>query len=452
MYVSLFKLFKIGIGPSSSHTVGPINASLQFVSLLDKNKIEIDSLKINLFGSLAYTGKGHGTDMGIIAGLLGHRPNNVKIDEILNEYSNIKQRQLISIPLIGDVNFNPINDIVFCKENKKVFKYSNAMEFIADYGQNQTFKRVFYSIGGGFVVSEDGKENNERKVDYLFSNAADLLRICKKNNFLIHQLIIKNEVVYNQLSEDRVRNNILELWKVMNSSIYNGMQNTGYLNGSLKIKRRANSLYKKLVKKNKGYDPLDVLDWVNIFAIAVSEENASFGRIVTAPTNGAAGIIPAVIKYYVEFVENSNEDGIVRFIATASAIGLLYKNNASISGAEAGCQGEVGVACSMAAAGLTAALNASNGQIENAAEIAMEHNLGLTCDPINGLVQIPCIERNAMGAIKAINASRIAINGSGEHKVSLDEVIATMWETGKNMSSIYKETSKGGLAVNVTEC
>ena len=238
----------------------------------------------------------------------------------------------------------------------------------------------------------------------------------------------------------------------MNKSIYNGMQNTGKLNGNLNIKRRANLLYKRLIKNNKEYDPLDVMDWVNIFAISVSEENASFGKIVTAPTNGAAGIIPAVIKYYKEFTKDSNEDGIIRFLLTSSAIGLLYKNNASISGAEAGCQGEVGVACSMAAGGLAAALNATNNQIENAAEIAMEHNLGLTCDPINGLVQIPCIERNAMGAIKAINACRIAINESGEHKVSLDEVISTMWETGKNMSSIYKETSKGGLAVNVTEC
>ena len=451
MYVSLFKLFKIGIGPSSSHTVGPINASLEFLSILQKENISVDSLKINLFGSLAYTGVGHGTDIGIIAGLLGYSPDNVTISEVLDEYDKIKSTQLISIPLIGDFNFNPSKDIAFCKENRKEFKYSNAMEFIISYG-NKSFKKVFYSIGGGFVVSEDGKQDDCGKVNFLYSNATDLLKICKENNFPIYKLIIKNEMSYNQLSEEQVKIKILELWKIMNKSIYNGMQSSGYLNGSLKIKRRANSLYKRLIKKNKGYDPLDVLDWVNIFAIAVSEENASFGRIVTAPTNGAAGIIPAVIKYYIEFVEDSSEEGVIRFIATASAIGLLYKNNASISGAEAGCQGEVGVACSMAAAGLTAALNASNDQIENAAEIAMEHNLGLTCDPINGLVQIPCIERNAMGAIKAINASRIAINGSGEHKVSLDEVIATMWETGKNMSSIYKETSKGGLAVNVTEC
>lgn len=452
MYVSLFKLFKIGIGPSSSHTVGPINASLKFLSILKQNKIDINSIQINLFGSLAYTGKGHGTDIGIIAGLLGHYPENVNINQILNQYDEIKSSGFIPLHSIGLVRFDSNKNILFSKESRKEFKYSNAIEFIAGYGKGKFLKRIFYSIGGGFVASEEGEDNDGNKADYLFSNAADLLSLCEKENISIYELIVSNEMTYNQLGRDEIENKILDLWKVMNKSIYNGMQNTGYLNGSLKIKRRANSLYNRLIKKNKGYDPLDVLDWVNIFAIAVSEENASFGRIVTAPTNGAAGIIPAVIKYYVEFVEDSNEKGIIRFIATASAIGLLYKNNASISGAEAGCQGEVGVACSMAAAGLTAALNASNSQIENAAEIAMEHNLGLTCDPVNGLVQIPCIERNAMGAIKAINASRIAINGSGEHKVSLDEVIATMWETGKNMSSIYKETSKGGLAVNVTEC
>ena len=452
MYVSLFKLFKIGIGPSSSHTVGPINASLKFLSILKQNKIDINSIQINLFGSLAYTGKGHGTDIGIIAGLLGHYPENVNINQILNQYDEIKSSGFIPLHSIGLVRFDSNKNIFFSKESRKEFKYSNAIEFIAGYGKGKFLKRIFYSIGGGFVASEEGEDNDGNKADYLFSNAADLLSLCEKENISIYELIVSNEMTYNQLGRDEIENKILDLWKVMNKSIYNGMQNTGYLNGSLKIKRRANSLYNRLIKKNKGYDPLDVLDWVNIFAIAVSEENASFGRIVTAPTNGAAGIIPAVIKYYVEFVEDSNEKGIIRFIATASAIGLLYKNNASISGAEAGCQGEVGVACSMAAAGLTAALNASNSQIENAAEIAMEHNLGLTCDPVNGLVQIPCIERNAMGAIKAINASRIAINGSGEHKVSLDEVIATMWETGKNMSSIYKETSKGGLAVNVTEC
>ena len=238
----------------------------------------------------------------------------------------------------------------------------------------------------------------------------------------------------------------------MNKSIYNGMKEAGILYGGLKIRKRANALYKRLIKDNKEYDPLDVMDWVNVFAIAVAEENASFGRIVTAPTNGAAGIIPSVIKYYVEFVKNSNDDGVIKFLLTSSAIGGLYKKNASISGAEAGCQGEIGVACSMAAGGLVSAMNGSNEQVENAAEIGMEHNLGLTCDPINGLVQIPCIERNAMGAIKAINAARLSLNGSGQHKVSLDDVIKTMWETGKNMNNIYKETSKGGLAVNVTEC
>ncbi len=277
-----------------------------------------------------------------------------------------------------------------------------------------------------------------------------MLELCSRNNYSISDLILKNERAIN--ASDVIENKILEIWKVMNNSIYNGMQNAGTLEGGINLKRRANNLYKKLLKNTKGYDPLYVMDWVNIFAIAVSEENAAFGKIVTAPTNGAAGIIPSVIKYYVEFCENSNNEGIIRFFLAASAIGSLFKKNASISGAEAGCQGEIGVACSMAAAGLVAALEGTNEQIENAAEIAMEHNLGLTCDPINGLVQIPCIERNAMGAMKAINAARLSINGSGQHKVSLDEVIATMWETGKNMNRIYKETSEGGLAVNVTEC
>jgi len=350
------------------------------------------------------------------------------------------------------IDFNPKENIIFCKEPRSGFTYSNAMEFIAVDSKNKELKMVYYSIGGGFIITDNNKNDNYKEVKYDFSNAKELLEMCEKDKISIHELILENEIIYNNNPDKKLKEEILNLWKIMNKSIYNGMQNSGNLTGSLNIKRRANSLYKRLIKKNKEYDPLDVMDWVNIFAIAVSEENASFGRIVTAPTNGAAGIIPAVIKYYVEFIKNSDEEGIIRFLLTSSAIGLLYKNNASISGAEAGCQGEVGVACSMAAGGLAAALNATNNQIENAAEIAMEHNLGLTCDPINGLVQIPCIERNAMGAIKAINACRIAINGSGEHKVSLDEVISTMWETGRNMNSIYKETSKGGLAVNVTEC
>ena len=454
MYVSLFKLFKIGIGPSSSHTVGPINASKKFLSYLENQKINVRSIQVNLFGSLAYTGKGHGTDKGIIAGLLGYSPDNVNIDTIEEEYKRIKSNNSINLAILNkNIDFDIFENIKFCKEFKKDFKHSNAIEFIAIDNNNNKFKKNFYSIGGGFITDDDDNTNDENKeVKFYFSSAKELLESCKEYNISIYELILENELMYNKLTMEDAKRMILNLWQVMNKSIYNGMQNTGYLNGNLKIKRRANSLYKMLIKDGKEYDPLDVMDWVNIFAIAVSEENASFGKIVTAPTNGAAWIIPAVIKYYVEFIKDSNDEGVIRFLLAASAIGYLYKRNASISGAEAGCQGEVGVACSMAAGGLAAALKATNKQIENAAEIAMEHNLGLTCDPINGLVQIPCIERNAMGAIKAINACRISINGSGDHKVSLDEVIATMWETGKNMNSIYKETSKGGLAVNVTEC
>ena len=453
MYVSLFKLFKIGIGPSSSHTVGPINASREFLLFLKKSNFNVKNIQIQLFGSLSYTGIGHGTDIGIISGLLGYKPKEVQISKIKAEYNQIISTKKINLNLLkSEIDFNPKENIIFSKEVRDDFEYSNAMEFIAINHNGEIIKKIYYSIGGGFIKGHNDKNERKIKIKYDFNSAKQLLDICKKNNLKIYELILDNEVIYNRLSDKEVRIKILDLWNVMNKSIYNGMQNTGKLNGSLNIKRRANLLYKKLIKNNKEYDPLDVMDWVNIFAISVSEENASFGKIVTAPTNGAAGIIPAVIKYYKEFTKDSNEDGIIRFLLTSSAIGLLYKNNASISGAEAGCQGEVGVACSMAAGGLAAALNATNNQIENAAEIAMEHNLGLTCDPINGLVQIPCIERNAMGAIKAINACRIAINESGEHKVSLDEVISTMWETGKNMSSIYKETSKGGLAVNVTEC
>ena len=453
MYVSLFKLFKVGIGPSSSHTVGPINASKKFLFYLEKNNFNVKNIKVTLFGSLSYTGIGHGTDIGIISGLLGYEPKDVHITKIHNEYDKITSSKKIKLGLLNsEISFNPKEDIIFSKEIRSQFKYSNAMEFLGINELGEKVKKIYYSIGGGFVIDDNSSEENSVKVKYNFNSANELLEICKKNNLKIFELILENEATYHGLSHIEIKTKILDLWNVMNKSIYNGMQNTGKLNGNLNIKRRANLLYKRLIKNNKEYDPLDVMDWVNIFAISVSEENASFGKIVTAPTNGAAGIIPAVIKYYKEFTKDSNEDGIIRFLLTSSAIGLLYKNNASISGAEAGCQGEVGVACSMAAGGLAAALNATNNQIENAAEIAMEHNLGLTCDPINGLVQIPCIERNAMGAIKAINACRIAINESGEHKVSLDEVISTMWETGKNMSSIYKETSKGGLAVNVTEC
>jgi len=454
MYISIFDLFKIGLGPSSSHTVGPMVAASMFVNSYKTTLKKSKKIKINLYGSLAYTCKGHGTDKAIILGLLGEKPESININEkdkivndvISNKNLNFKEHNL-------NIPFNLDNDLILVK-GKNDYKYSNTLIFsLIDENDNLLCENIYYSIGGGFIIDESDKNqfiNNTNKMPFPFKSGKELLDLCNKNNLAIYELIMSNEEVYT--NRELVKSKILNIWKVMNKSIYNGMKSSGTLDGGLNIKRRANGLYKTLIKKTEGYDPLYVMDWVNIFAIAVSEENASFGRIVTAPTNGAAGIIPAVIKYYSEFCEDSDNKGIIRFFLTATAIGSLFKLNASISGAEAGCQGEVGVACSMAAGGLVAALKGTNQQIENAAEIAMEHNLGLTCDPINGLVQIPCIERNAMGAMKAINAARLSINGSGQHKVSLDEVISTMWETGKNMNSIYKETSKGGLAVNVIEC
>ncbi|MBI44801.1 MAG: L-serine ammonia-lyase [Candidatus Marinimicrobia bacterium] len=452
MYVSFFDLFKIGIGPSSSHTMGPLNASNLFIKSLTflKKKHKIYRIKVGVYGSLALTGKGHGTDLGIAAGLLGYKPNNVTISKIS---SSIKDNSIYIDSL--DIKFNIKDDLKFNYKLNSKSRFSNKIIYSAFSKKNDLIlEKTYYSIGGGFVIDQENQKKNKIiKVRYDYNSANKLLEIGKNEGISIPNIIRTNEKDLNKTKTEReIDNDVLSIWKEMNKSIYKGMQETGQLSGKMQIKKRANYLYKRLIKKDETYDPLDVLDWVNIFAIAVSEENASFGRVVTAPTNGAAGIIPAVIKYYIEFTKESNDKGIIDFLLTASAIGGLYKNNASISGADAGCQGEVGVACSMAAAGLTSALGGTNEQIENAAEIAMEHNLGLTCDPINGMVQIPCIERNAMGAIKAINASRISLNGSGEHKVSLDEVIKTMWETGKNMNEIYKETSKGGLAVNVSEC
>jgi len=456
MYISIFELFKIGIGPSSSHTVGPINASIKFLSFLKKNNIDIKSIKINLYGSLSFTGRGHGTNLGIVAGLIGYNPETVDINTLKDEIEKINKTNKIHIPSLNKtISFNFIDDIIFTNKFLKNHNYSNVIEFISTCAKTNTkINKFYYSVGGGFIIdsSEDDINEIDNKKLYNYKNAKELLEVANNNNIDIYDVILVNEQQVNSLTRNEVKNKILNIWSVMNKSIYNGMQNSGKLSGDLNIDKRANKLYKKLIKNDGAYDPLDVLDWVNIFAISVAEENASYGKIVTAPTNGASGIIPAVIKYYKEFTKNSDDDGILRFLLTASAIGTLYKLNASLSGADAGCQGEIGVACSMAAAGLVAAQGGTNEQVENAAEIGMEHNLGLTCDPINGLVQIPCIERNAMGAIKAINAARISLNGSGEHKVSLDEVIATMWETGKNMKDIYKETSKGGLAVNVSEC
>ena len=451
MYISTFELFKIGIGPSSSHTVGPMIAAKLFSEKISSFE-NLTKVSIDLYGSLALTGKGHGTDKAISLGLMGFSPETLSANIIDSKIDDINNSGFILLPNSKSIKFDFSKNIIYNNIFDK-YKYSNTMVFKAFDKSDKLCENIFYSIGGGFIIDENNQKsdfNLSNKVPFNFKSGNELLKLCHSNDLNIYDIVRNNEQAYNK--NININDKLLNIWKVMNNSIYNGMTNTGVLNGNLKIKRRANALYKKLLAKSNKYDPLYVMDWVNIFAIAVSEENAAFGKIVTSPTNGASGIIPAVIKYYKEFVKDSDDNGIINFLLASSAIGSLFKRNASISGAEAGCQGEVGVACSMAAAGLTAAKNGTYKQIENAAEIAMEHNLGLTCDPVNGLVQIPCIERNAMGAIKAINACRLALNGSGTHKVSLDQVIKTMWETGKNMNSIYKETSRGGLAVNVIEC
>ena len=448
---SIFEIFKIGIGPSSSHTVAPMKAGKMFRDeLLGHREIEnLTKIQIILQGSLAFTGKGHGTDTGIILGLNGQIPS--EIDNKLKKriINHTLKKKTIRLDKKYSIDFYSDKDIVFdYKAETKTF--SNVMIFNAFNKNKKLLSKTYYSIGGGFIKQKNKKiEDNTHNFPYNFKSCKDMLNQCRKYKLKIHELMMKNE--RSLTSKSNVEKNIFNIWEVMDNCIKTGIDSKGTLHGDLKVKKRANKIYITL-KKDKFKDPLKAMDWVSLYAIAVNEENANGGRVVTAPTNGAAGIIPAVLRYYLEFTRNGNKRGVVRFFLTAGAIGVLYKENASISGAEVGCQGEVGVACSMAAAGLVAALNGSNAEIENAAEIAMEHNLGLTCDPVGGLVQIPCIERNAMGAVKAINAARLAMIGKGNHKVSLDDVIKTMMQTGRDMQSIYKETSNGGLAVNVTEC
>ncbi len=453
MYYSIFELFKIGVGPSSSHTVGPINAANLFLnSILKSEHINnIKKINVELMGSLAYTAHGHKTIDGILIGLTGTSPESVD-KRSFEKIKNIKDNKKIQLTKECIITFKPDVDIILNKNINKRDKYNNVMVFKCFYSHNdEPYEKTYYSIGGGFIVEKGIKEKRKSiTFPYNFNSSNELLKLCKDNDLNIYDIIISNELALNK-NINNLNSKVLNLWDVMNDTIKSGISKTGTIDKILNVERRANKLYNKLKRKNY-YDPLEVLDWVNIFAISTCEENASGSKIVTAPTNGAAGIIPAVLKYYKKFTNDSNDEGIIRFLATSAAIGILFKNNSSISGAEVGCQGEVGVACSMAAAGLTAALGGTSMQIENAAEIGMEHNLGLTCDPIKGLVQIPCIERNSMGAIKAINASRLALSGSGEHKVTLDQVIKTMNETGKSMNSIYKETALGGLAVNVIEC
>jgi L-serine dehydratase len=433
--VSVFDIFKIGIGPSSSHTVGPMKAARAFVESLDGQPAA--KYHVTLFGSLAWTGKGHGTDSAILLGLDGHDPDTVDPDAVDDILDKVRASGRV------EIEFN---------YDHELDRHTNGMTFVALDEQGNTLRKDdYYSLGGGFIARNDEPEvaTYDNEPPFLFSTSESLLKVAASNDLSIADLVHRNEMTWRDA--DAINSGIDDIWIAMNACIERGMRTEGVLPGPMSVLRRACKLANSLRKRGEP-QPLDAMEWVNVYAIAVNEENASGGRIVTSPTNGAAGIIPAVLRFYVDFVPEADAEGIRKFLLTAGAIGILYKVNASISGAEMGCQGEVGVACSMAAGGLAAALGGSNDHVEEAAEIGMEHNLGLTCDPIGGLVQIPCIERNAMGAVKAINAAKLAMHGDGTHIVTLDQVIETMRQTGEDMSSHYKETSQGGLAVNVPEC
>lgn len=458
MAISVFDLFKIGIGPSSSHTVGPMRAARQFAQRLQRDGVlgQVARVRAELFGSLGATGKGHGSDIAVLLGLQGETPDQIDPDIVPALVEQIRAQQQLALLGQHRLAFIESTDLILHKR-KALPYHPNGMVFtVFDAAGGQLDQRAFYSVGGGFVVDEAAVAAGfvppgATALRYPFSNAAELLALCREHGLGISDLMLHNELAWRE--EASIRTQLLEIWRVMQACVARGVARDGILPGGMKVRRRAPDLYRQLLAKPEAAltDPLTVLDWVNLYALAVNEENAAGGRVVTAPTNGAAGIVPAVLHYYARFVPGANDAGIVRFMLTAGAIGILFKLNASISGAEVGCQGEVGSACSMAAGALTEVLGGTPQQVENAAEIAMEHNLGLTCDPVGGLVQVPCIERNAMASIKAINAARMALRGDGSHFVSLDRVIKTMRDTGRDMHSKYKETARGGLAINVVE-
>ena len=461
MKTSLFDLFKVGIGPSSSHTMGPMRAARRFVLSLEKAGLLDRAVRVQaeLYGSLALTGHGHGTDRAVLLGLSGEEPSTIVPETIETKLQQIRSTHQLSLAGRKPIAFREATDLLFHRdrmfpENAQT-QHPNGVRFSAfDNTGTTLLSEVFFSIGGGFIVSDaEGATSasimTTAELPHPFKSAAELLEMAAEKQLALWDLMLENESALR--SPDEVRSGILHIWGVMQGCIDRGMRTEGILPGGLNVRRRAPRLAARL--RGKGsVDPLAPLDWVTVYAMAVNEENAAGGRVVTAPTNGAAGVVPAVARYYRDFIPGADDEGILRYFLASAAIGILYKENASISGAEVGCQGEVGVACSMAAGGLMAAMNGTNGQIEHAAEIGMEHNLGMTCDPIGGLVQIPCIERNAMGAVKAVHACRIALNELESHKVSLDQVIKTMYLTGLDMQSRYKETSLAGLALNVIEC
>lgn len=462
MAVSVFDLFKIGIGPSSSHTVGPMRAARLFVQKLDTQQMLNSTARVccSLYGSLGSTGKGHGSDKAVKLGLCGLEPETVPIDDIASLLEHIRSSQ--HLPLLGrqPVLWRESDDLLFFRQALPF--HANGMKLQAwDDAGNLLAEHTYYSVGGGFVVSDAVVENGEcqkrivpdiAQLPIAFRSGNQLLQRCREHGLSIADLMRTNERHWR--SDTEIDQGLMHIWATMQACVEAGLRNDGFLPGPFKVKRRAPKLWRDLSSPSHQApnDPLVVLDWVNLYALAVNEENAAGGRVVTAPTNGAAGIVPAVLHYYRRFVAGANDAGVIDFLLTAGAIGILYKENASISGAEVGCQGEVGVACSMAAGALCAVLGGTPEQVENAAEIGMEHHLGLTCDPVGGLVQIPCIERNAIASVKAINAARMALHGNGNHTVSLDQVIKTMRETGADMMTKYKETARGGLAVNIIEC
>lgn len=456
MTLSAFDLYSIGIGPSSSHTVGPMRAAKRFADgLSDDGVLEtVTHVRAELFGSLGATGHGHGSVKAVILGLQGEEPATV--DTRTAEARARAAVEHASITLAGRRRISFSEDDIVMHRRKSLPAHPNGMSFTAyDDAGERLRTRIYYSVGGGFVVDEDAMAADRvvaraGEVRYPFDTAAGLLSICAEEGLRVSDVVLANELTWR--SEGDVRQGLLRLWEVMAESVAAGCRAEGLLPGGLRVPRRAGALFRELSGRGDDRDPLRAMDWVNLFALAVNEENAAGGRIVTAPTNGAAGIIPAVLHYYVRFVRGADEEGVVRFLLTAAAIGMLFKQNASISGAEVGCQGEVGSACSMAAGALCEVLGGTPAQVENAAEIGIEHNLGLTCDPVGGLVQIPCIERNAIAALKAINGARLALNGTGTHKVSLDVAIRTMRDTGRDMHVKYKETARGGLAVSIVEC